>query len=65
MRKQQTFQFGLRALLAAVTAAGVGLGIHTCPPPLGPLLMKVAGGFVLFVPVLLAVYFADWFGRRL
>jgi hypothetical protein len=64
MRKQRIFQFGLRALFGVVTAANVWLGIHACPPPLGPLLMKALAGMILFVPVLAAVYFADWFGRR-
>ena len=65
MRNKRSFQFGLKTLLAAMTAAGVLLGIHTCPPPAGPLLMKVVGGMALFAPVLVAVYFADWFERRL
>jgi hypothetical protein len=51
-------------LLAVTTAAGIGMGVHICPPPTGPLLMKVLGGMALFVPVLVAVYFADWFERR-
>ncbi|HVA45634.1 MAG TPA: hypothetical protein VNH11_04540 [Pirellulales bacterium] len=58
-------QFGLKTLLAATTAAAMGLALHVCPPPAGPLLMKAAGGIALFVPVLAAVYFADWFDRRM
>jgi hypothetical protein len=64
MRNRQAFQFGLKAVLATVTLTGMVLGIHTCPPPAGPLLMKAGGGIVLFAPILFAVYFADWFQRR-
>ena len=53
-------QFGLKTLLGTTTAAAMVLALHVCPPPAGPLLMKVAGGMVMFVPVLTAVYLAEW-----
>ncbi|HET6883358.1 MAG TPA: hypothetical protein VFI31_24625 [Pirellulales bacterium] len=60
----RAFQYGLKSLLTVMTVAAVVLGAHTCPPPAGKLLMKVVGGMALFMPILLAVYFADWFERR-
>ena len=64
MVRMRVLQFRLKTVLVLTTVIGVLLGIHTCPPPTGPLLMKAAGGIALFVPVLVAVYFADWFERR-
>lgn len=64
MRTRPSLQFGLKTILAATTAAALALGLHVCPPPAGPLLMKAVGGMALFVPMLVAVYFADWFERR-
>jgi hypothetical protein len=56
-------QFGLKSLLAVTTIVAMGLAVHVCPPPAGPLLMKVVAGIALFVPVLLAMYCAEWFER--
>lgn len=56
-------QFGLKTLLGATTAAAMVLALHVCPPPAGPLLMRVAGGMALFVPIVTAVYLADCFDR--
>jgi hypothetical protein len=61
---RRAFQFGLKAAMSMITLAATVFWINTCPPPTGPLLMKAAGGIVLFLPVLVAVYFADWFERR-
>lgn len=65
MHHHRAFQFGLKSLLSVTMVTGMVFGIHTCPPPAGPLLIKAAGGMLLFVPVLLAVYFAEFFERRL
>lgn len=64
MQHRRALQFGLKSLLSIVLVTGMVLGIHTCPPPVGPLLMKAAGGIVLFAPVLMAVYLFEVFGRR-
>jgi hypothetical protein len=64
MYNKQTIQFGIKTLLTVTAVAAVFLGAHTCPPPAGRLVIKVVGGMALFAPVLLAVYFADWFERR-
>ena len=65
MTQKRSLQYGLKTLLAVTTTIAVLLAVHVCPPPAGPLLMKVVGGMALFLPVLLAVHFADWFERRL
>lgn len=65
MLPRRAFQFGLKSLLSIMTVTGIVFGIHTCPPPVGPLLMKAAGGMLVFMPVLLAIYLADTFARRL
>lgn len=64
MAKRQSLQFGLKTLLAVTTIAAMAMAVHVCPPPAGPLLMKAVAGVALFAPVLLAMYFADWFERR-
>lgn len=64
MHDRRSLQFGLKSLLLTMLLTGMVFGIHTCPPPAGPLLMKAAGGILLFVPVVIAVYFAEIFERR-
>ena len=63
MGSRQSWQFGLRALIVAVTVIAVTLAVHVCPQPARPLLFKPIGGMALFMPVLFAVYLGDGLER--
>jgi hypothetical protein len=65
MDNRRSWQFGLKALIAATTVIAAGLGVHVCPYPARPLLFKALGGIALFIPVLVAVCAGDWFERWL
>lgn len=64
MGSRQPWQFGIKALIAAMTIIAIALGLHVCPRPARPLLFKAVGGMALFIPILLAVFAGDWFERR-